>query len=194
MVLGHDGHHVQKRCGQASSQFYHPCPCGKFRSKTPSGDHRDREARFAVVRPPRHTIHPTTNYPFSVYKNSVRTLASPPTLCGHGPAVRAKTSRCAQTPSYRLHIITKQGLPGHILCVCDTVKPLGFITHILRFPHRKRSGMSEDCPYQGGGACRNAPQQKISRVQSRFCRQEARQDEPGGQEPSTTNRTPPEPS
>jgi len=63
--------------------------------------------------------------------------------------------------------------------MCDSVESLGLVTHIFRLPHRERSGMPEGCPYQGRSARRDAPQQKIALVQSRFYRQEARQDESG---------------
>ena len=80
-----------------------------------------------------------SKFPFLVYRDSVQTLPSRLTLCGHGPAVKARTSRYAQPPPYQVRIATKWGLSGHNLCMCDPVKPLGLITHIFRFPHHERS-------------------------------------------------------
>ena len=137
---------------------------------------------------------PSSKFPFLVYRDSAQTLLSPPKLCGHGPAVKARTSRCVRPPSYRLHITAKHGLPEHVLCMRDPVKSLDLVTHIFRFPHRERSGMPEGCSYQGGSARRDAPRQEIPCVQSRFRRQKTRQDEPGKQELVTTENPPCEPS
>ena len=89
-----DNHHVQERSDEYSSQLRRSRPYGKHRFGTPSGGYCHREASPAVVRPRRHTDPPISDLPFSVYGDSVQTLASPPVLCEHGPPVRAKASRC----------------------------------------------------------------------------------------------------
>ena len=50
---------------------------------------------------------PRSKFPFLVYRDSVQTLPSPLTLCEHGLAVKARTSRCVQPPPHRLHTSTK---------------------------------------------------------------------------------------
>ena len=165
-----DGHHVQDCSSKISSQLYHPCPSKKFRLETPSRGHCGRENRLAVVRPWLDTNHPNSNSPFSVFSASVQTLENPPMLFGHGLAVKAKTLGYVQLSSYQSHAAINEGTLGHILRVCDPNKPLGFIYRIFCFPYRAHSRMSESRPYQGGGARRNAPPQKIPHVQSRFRR------------------------
>ena len=68
-------------------------------------------------------------------------------LCGHGPAVKVKTSGYVQLSSYQSHATINEGTLGYLLRMCDPNKPLGFITRIFRFPRRAHPRMPEGRPY-----------------------------------------------
>jgi len=80
----------------------------------------------------------------------VQTLASSPTLCSHGPGVKTNRLRCV-LPN-RLRVAINLGILGHVLRMCDPIRPLGFVSRVFRGPYQGRSGTSEGYPYQGGGA------------------------------------------